>query len=93
MQPNNVFYLRRTLSAFATETLRQQNVLGHDGDATRVNCAQIGVLKQAHLAPYTRIRVKTKALRNSTVGVSADRCGRKTKVADAWILKKKVHPS
>ena len=36
------------LSTFSTDTTRQLNIFGHDGNPLGVDCTQIGVLKQTN---------------------------------------------
>ena len=38
----------RELRTLATDAACQLNVLGHDGDALRMDSAEVGVLKEAH---------------------------------------------
>ena len=43
------------LTAFATDTTSELNVLGHDGDAFGVNGAKVGVLEQANQVSFSSL--------------------------------------
>jgi len=44
----------RYSSAFASDTARQLDILGHYRDALGVNCAQVGVLEKTHQVRFGR---------------------------------------
>jgi hypothetical protein len=50
-----VSLIRKLTCAFSSDTASELNVLGHDSDTLRMNCAKIGIFKEAYKVRFRRL--------------------------------------